>query len=124
MYVYCVECFAHVEFYCDSVCVCGMGWLKPVATVLLMCSAVFVECLVMNTCCVVMCSMFCVIYGGITISSVFATTDRRDISLYDDPMLMSLLDLGTGMMLHVGQFTNLWYFVVVECGVVYVREVF
>ena len=106
------------------VCVCGMGWLKPVATVLLMCSAVFVECLVMNTCCVVMCSMFCVIYGGITISSVFATTDRRDISLYDDPMLMSLLDLGTGMMLHVGQFTNLWYFVVVECGVVYVREVF
>ena len=27
----------------------GMGWLKPVATVLLMlCSAVFVECLVLN----------------------------------------------------------------------------
>ena len=34
----------------------GMGWLKPVATVLLMlCSAVFVECLVLNPCCVVMC---------------------------------------------------------------------
>ena len=33
----------------------GMGWLKPVATVLLMlCSAVFVECLVLNPCCVVM----------------------------------------------------------------------
>ena len=32
----------------------GMGWLKPVATVLLMlCSAVFVECLVLNPCCVV-----------------------------------------------------------------------
>ena len=32
----------------------GMGWLKPVATVVLMlCSAVFVECLVLNTCCVV-----------------------------------------------------------------------
>ena len=31
----------------------GMGWLKPVATVLLMlCSAVFVECLVLNPCCV------------------------------------------------------------------------
>ena len=33
----------------------GMGWLKPVATVLLMlCSAVLVECLVLNPCCVVM----------------------------------------------------------------------
>ena len=31
-----------------------MGWLKPVATVLLiLCSAVFVECLVSNPCCVV-----------------------------------------------------------------------
>ena len=30
----------------------GMGWLKPVATVLLMlCSAVVVECLVLGTCC-------------------------------------------------------------------------
>ena len=39
----------------------GMGWLKPVATVLLMlCSAVFVECLVLNPCCVVMFDMFCV----------------------------------------------------------------
>ena len=38
----------------------GMGWLKPVATVLLMlCSAVFVECLVLNPCCVVMFGMFC-----------------------------------------------------------------
>ena len=38
----------------------GMGWLKPVATVLL-CSAVFVECLVLNPCCVVMfvCSVLC-----------------------------------------------------------------
>ena len=34
--------------------VCGMGWLKPVATVLLMMfSAVLVECLVLNPCCVV-----------------------------------------------------------------------
>ena len=30
----------------------GMGWLKPVATVLLMlCNAVFVECLVLTPCC-------------------------------------------------------------------------
>ena len=41
----------------------GMGWLKPVATMLLMlCSAVLVECLVLNPCCVVMFGMFCVIY--------------------------------------------------------------
>ena len=32
-------------------------------------------------------------------SSVFAITDRRDIGLYDVPMLMSLLGLGIGMML-------------------------
>ena len=29
----------------------------------------------------------------------FAITDRRDIGLYDVPMLMSLLGFGTGMML-------------------------
>ena len=39
----------------------GMGWLKPVVTVLFMlCSAVFVECLVLNSCFVVMFGMFCV----------------------------------------------------------------
>ena len=77
-----------------------MGWLKPVATVLLMLvSAVFVECLVLNPCCVVMFGMFCVMYGRITFSSVFAITYRMDIGLYDVPMLMSLLGLGIGMML-------------------------
>ena len=65
--------------------------------------------------------MFCVMYGRIT-SSVFAITYRRDIGLYDIPMLMYLLGLGTGMML--ANFHIMWYFVVVECGVVYVREVF
>ena len=58
-----------------------------------------VECLVLNPCCVVMFGMFCVMYGRITFSSVFAITDRRDIGLYDVPMLMSLLGLGIGMML-------------------------
>ena len=43
------------------VCVGGMGWLKPVATVLLMlCSAVFVEYLVLNPCWVVMFGILCV----------------------------------------------------------------
>ena len=75
-------------------------WLKPVATVLLMlCSAVFVESLVLNPSCVVMFGLLYVMYGRITYSSVFAITDRRDIGLYDVPMLMSLLGLGIGMML-------------------------
>ena len=78
----------------------GMGWLKPVVTVLLiLCSAVFVECLVLNPCCVVMFGMCCAMYGRIIFSSVFAITDRRDIGLYDVPMLMSLLGLGLDMML-------------------------
>ena len=46
-----------------------------------------------------MCVMLCVIYGRITFSSAFAITDRRDIDLYAVPMSMSLLGLGTGMML-------------------------
>ena len=72
----------------------GMGWLKPVATVLLMlCSAVFG----FEPVCVVMFGMFCVMYGRITFSTVFAITDRRDIGLYDVPMLMSLFGLGIGM---------------------------
>ena len=78
----------------------GMGWLKPVATVLLMLrSGVLVECLVLNPYCVVIFGMFCVIYGRIIFSSVFAITDRRDIGLYDVPMLMSLLGFKTGVML-------------------------
>ena len=43
--------------------------------------------------------MFCVICGRITFSSVFKITDRRDIGLYYVPMFMSLLGLGTGMLL-------------------------
>ena len=77
-----------------------MCWLKPVATVLLMlCSAVFVECLVLNPCYVMMLGMFCGMYRRITFSSVLAITDRRHIGLYHVPMLMSLLGLGIGMML-------------------------
>ena len=39
----------------------GMGWPKPAATVpLMLCSAVLVECLVLNPCCVGMFGMSCV----------------------------------------------------------------
>ena len=66
---------------------------------LMLCSAVLVECLVLNPCCLVMFDMFCVMYGRITFSNAFAITDRRDIGLYDVPMLLYLLGLGTVMML-------------------------
>ena len=59
----------------------GIGWLKRVATVLMLCSAVLVECLVLNPCCVVMVGMFCVIYERITFSSVFVITDSSMMSL-------------------------------------------
>ena len=78
----------------DSAC----GWNGLVET---FCDSVvdIVECLVLNPCCVVMFGMFCVMYGRITLSSVVAITDRRDIGLYDVPILRSLLGLGIGMML-------------------------
>ena len=50
-----------------------------------------------------------------------AITDRRDIGLYDVPMLMSLFGLGIGI--NVCQFPDVRYFVVVDCRVVDVREV-
>ena len=64
--------------------------------------------------------MFCVMYGRITFSGVFAITDRRDIGLYDVPMLMSVR-FRDGY--DVGQFPYMRYLVVVDCSVVYVREV-
>ena len=76
----------------------GMGWLKPVATVLLMlCSAVFVECLALNLCCDVW-YVLCYVRKN-HLLECFAITDSSDIGLYDVPMLMSLLCLGIGMML-------------------------
>ena len=46
----------------------GLFWLKPVAMVLFMlCSAVLVEWLLLQPCCVEMCGKLCVMYG----SSVF-----------------------------------------------------
>ena len=76
----------------------GMGWLKPVATVPpMLCSAVPVECLAPNPCCVV---MFALRYTGKNHHlECFCDTDRRDIGLYDVPMSMSPLGLGIGMML-------------------------
>ena len=87
----CVSLSINVCIFTVSNAVGGMGWLKPVATVLLMlCSAVFVECLVLNPCCVVMFDMFCVMYGRITFSSVFEITDRRNIGLYDVKMYSNI----------------------------------
>ena len=100
---------------------CAMGWLKPVATVLLMlCSAVFVECLVLNPCCVVMFGMFCVMYGRIIFSSVFAITDRGILACM---MSQCYVFVRFGDRYDVGQFPYMRYLVIVGCSVVYVREV-
>ena len=53
-------------------------------------------------------------------SRVSAITDRRDIGLYDVPMLMSFW---FGDRYDVCQFPNMMYFVVVDCSVVNVRGV-
>ena len=69
----------------------GLLWLKPVAMVLFMlCSAVLVEWLLLNSSCVEMCGMLFVVYGSSAFSSVFAITERSEMGLYDAPMFMSL----------------------------------
>ena len=48
----------------------GLFWLKPVAMVLFMlCSAVLVEWLLLNLCCVEMCGILLVKYGSSVVSS-------------------------------------------------------
>ena len=77
----------------------GLFWLNPVAMVLLMlCSAVLVEWLILKPCCVEMCRMLFVMYGSGGFSSVFAITERSEMGPYDVPMFMSLFGFGIGMM--------------------------
>ena len=74
--------------------------MNPVAIVLLMqCSAVSVECLLLYPCCVVMCGMLSVMNGKRGFSTVLASVDIREIGLYEVPMLLSLFGFGIGMML-------------------------
>ena len=69
----------------------GLFWLKPVAMVLFMvCSAVFVEWLLLKPCCVDMCRMLFVMYGSSVFSSVLAITERSEMGLYYLPMFMSV----------------------------------
>ena len=80
------------------VCSSSLFWLKPVAMVLFMlCSAVLVEWLLLQPCCVEMCGMLFVMYGSSVFSSVFAITERSEMGLYDMPMFMSLFGFGIGM---------------------------
>ena len=48
----------------------GLFWLKPVAMVFMLCSAVLVEWLLLKPCCVEMCGMLFVMYGSSVFSSV------------------------------------------------------
>ena len=80
------------------VCSAGLFWLKPVAMVFMLCTAVLVEWLLLKPCCVEMCGMLFVMYGNSVFSSVFAITERTDMGLYDVPMFMFLFGYGIGMM--------------------------
>ena len=83
----------------------GLFWLKPVAMVLFMlCSVVFVEWLLLKPGCVemcgmlfVMCGMLFVMYGSSVFSSIFPSTERSEMGLYDVPMFMSLFGFGICM---------------------------
>ena len=76
----------------------GLFWLKPVAMVFMLCSAVLVEWLLLKPCCVEMCGMLFVMYGSSVFSSIFAITERSEMGLYNVPMFMSLFGFGIGMM--------------------------
>ena len=76
----------------------GLFWLKPVAMVFMLCSAVLVEWLLLKPCCVEMCGILFVMFGSRVFSCVFAITERSEMGLYDVPILMSLFDFGIGMM--------------------------
>ena len=70
-------------------------WLTP-RLLQLWCSAVYVECLLLYPCCVVMCGMLSVIKGTSIFSSVLAIVYIREIGLYKVPMWLSLFGFGIG----------------------------
>ena len=77
----------------------GLFWLKLVTMVLFMlCSVVLVEWLLLKPWCVEKYGMLFAMYGSSVFSSVFAITERSEMSLYDVPMFMSLFGFGLGMM--------------------------
>ena len=51
-----------------------------------------------ETCCVDMCGILFVMYGGSVFSSSFSITERSEMGLYDVPMFMPLLGFVIGMM--------------------------
>ena len=80
----------------DTVIVRTEEPLNPFATVLFsVCSAITVECCVLYPCCMGVFGRFAVMYGRRFFSSVFAITERREMDLYEVP----LLGFGVGTML-------------------------
>ena len=66
----------------------GAILLNPFATVLFsVCSAVTVECCVLYPCCMGVFGMVAVMLGRMLFSSVFAITERRDMGLYEVPLV-------------------------------------
>ena len=95
VYVYCVECFV-LSIATVIVRSGGLLWLNMV--LIMLCSAVFVEWLLLKPCCVEMGGMLFVMYGSSVFSSVLAITERSEMGLYDVPMFMSLVGFGISMM--------------------------
>ena len=75
-------------------------WFNTFATMLFnVCSAVTVECCVLDPCCVCVCGLFAVMEERRLLSNVFANTERRDMGLYEVPLLVPLFGFGMGTML-------------------------
>ena len=72
----------------------GLFWLKPVAMVLFMlCSAVFVQWLLLKLCCVEMCGMLFVMYGSTVVSSPVLLPSLREVRWFCMMCLCSCLCL-------------------------------
>ena len=52
----------------------------------LLCSAVLVEWLLSKPCCVDICGISFVMYGGSVFSNIFAITERSEMGVYDVPV--------------------------------------
>ena len=59
----------------------------------------YVECLLLYPCCVVMCGMLSVMNSNNVFSNILANVAIREIGLYEVPMLLFLFGFGIGMML-------------------------
>ena len=77
---------SNASFMSNATVMVGSGdsfWLKPAVIVLLMqCSAVYVECLLLYPCCSDMSNVVCNVRSKSVFSNVLASVDIREIGCY------------------------------------------